>query len=226
VISSVKLSPRSVNRDASVCVLARTWLTEHLSQAEKFGAQIAVARSAPPPSCCRNQFWKRPSIRVRPENGVLPNQVDYQCDTLTAMDRKRIVPNWLLNELLLDNGVFHENMTTVTGQPNAHQRAVLNVGDDKPPKTMARHGTRKGGGGKNVPRVPCARCCPKAAKISAPLALTVAGVSINQWGAQRSARHMETYPEINAINTVRECRSRLGWPTLRLAAPRRAIGSV
>jgi hypothetical protein len=42
------------------------------------------------------------------------------------------VPLWLANEVNLDNAKFDEGGKTVTGQPNYHSRAFLNLGDGAP----------------------------------------------------------------------------------------------
>ncbi|HEX6881253.1 MAG TPA: hypothetical protein VF135_12865 [Terriglobales bacterium] len=42
------------------------------------------------------------------------------------------MPGWLLHELFLLDGVFNDDRTIVTGRPNAHAGAVLNVGYGAP----------------------------------------------------------------------------------------------
>ena len=45
---------------------------------------------------------------------------------------KHEVPPWLLNDLFLGSGTFNEDRTIVTGRPNAHRSAVLNIGHGAP----------------------------------------------------------------------------------------------
>jgi hypothetical protein len=54
------------------------------------------------------------------------------------MDNRSRVPAWLLNDLFLSDGVFNEAMTAVIGRPNAHLRAVLDVGNGAPAQTTVR----------------------------------------------------------------------------------------
>jgi hypothetical protein len=45
---------------------------------------------------------------------------------------KTPVPAWLLSDLFLDAGEFSEDGKSVTGRPNTHLSAVLNVGNGSP----------------------------------------------------------------------------------------------
>jgi hypothetical protein len=44
----------------------------------------------------------------------------------------RVPPPWLLNDVGLIEGVFNDERTAITGRPDAHNSAVLNIGNGPP----------------------------------------------------------------------------------------------
>jgi len=74
---------------------------------------------------------KKGAIEVA--DGLARQHIAFQSQRTAEMTPADPVPGWLANDVNPDNAKFDEGGKTVTGQPNAHLRAVLDVGNGAPP---------------------------------------------------------------------------------------------